>query len=119
MAFYVIASEAKQSIAALFARRVRGYRSINRPQHSRRESPSPQPSPRKERGEGVERSEWSRARGYAGTTSSLITKNFTRSIRPKLVVSATSAASRPVPIRMRPARGLLWRASNVYHWPER
>src|SRR4051812_40996864 len=50
---------------------------------------------------------------YAGTTSSLITKNFTRSIRPKLVVSATSAASRPVPIRMRPARGTLWRAANV------
>ena len=56
---------------------------------------------------------------YAGTTSSLMTRNFVRSIRPKLVVSATSAASRPVPIRMRPIRGWLWRASNVYHWPER
>src|SRR3984893_10085553 len=46
---------------------------------------------------------------YAATTSSLITTNLTRSIRPKLVVSATSAASRPVPIRMRPMRGWLWR----------
>ncbi len=45
------------------------------------------------------------ARVYAATTSSLMTKNLTRSIRPKLVVSATSAASRPVPIRMRPIRG--------------
>src|SRR6202023_386824 len=51
------------------------------------------------------------ARGtlYAATTSSLTTTNFTRSMRPKLVVSATSAASRPVPIRMRPIRGGLWR----------
>src|SRR6266568_4778923 len=56
---------------------------------------------------------------YAGTTSSLTTTNFTRSIRPKLVVSATSAASRPVPIRMRPARGWLWRASKVNHWPDK
>src|SRR4051794_23315234 len=79
---------------------------------TRGSGPSPPPSPREERGEGV-------AHTYAGTTLSLITKNFTRSIRPKLVVSATSAASRPVPIRMRPARGTLWRASKVYHWPER
>jgi hypothetical protein len=42
---------------------------------------------------------------HAATTSSLITTNFFNSIRPKLVVSATSAASRPVPIRMRPIRG--------------
>ncbi len=55
----------------------------------------------------------------AAFTSSLMTKNFTKSIRPKLVVSATSAASRPVPIRMRPMRGLLWRASKVCHWPDR
>jgi hypothetical protein len=45
------------------------------------------------------------ANNYAATTSSLITTNFFNSIRPKLVVSATSAASRPVPIRMRPIRG--------------
>jgi len=42
---------------------------------------------------------------HTATTSSLITTNFFSSIRPKLVVSATSAASRPVPIRMRPIRG--------------
>src|SRR4051794_5018301 len=58
-------------------------------------------------------------RRYAATTSSLMTRNFTKSIRPKLVVSATSAASRPVAIRMRPIRGWLWRASKVYHCPER
>ena len=45
------------------------------------------------------------ARTYAATTSSLMTRNFVKSIRPKLVVSATSAASRPVAIRMRPMRG--------------
>ena len=61
----------------------------------------------------------SHAENYAATTSSLTTKNFVSVMRPKLVVSATSAASRPVPIRMRPMRGWLWRASNVYHWPDR
>src|SRR5947209_2008919 len=59
------------------------------------------------------------AANQAATTSSLTTTNFARFIRPKLVVSATSAASRPVAIRMRPIRGWLWRASKVYHWPER
>ena len=59
--------------------------------------------------------------GYrqAVTTSSLTTMNFVRSMRPKLVVSATSAASRPVAIRMRPMRGWLWRASKVNHRPDR
>ncbi|CLA15347.1 Uncharacterised protein [Mycobacterium tuberculosis] len=52
-------------------------------------------------------------------TSSLMMTNLFSTIGPKLVDSATSAASRPVPIRMRPIRGLLWRASNVYHLPER
>lgn len=33
---------------------------------------------------------------------------------PKLVVSATSAASLPQAIRTRPMRGVLFRASNVY-----
>ena len=60
-----------------------------------------------------------RQHDQANTTSSLTTKNFVSVMRPKLVVSATSAASRPVAIRMRPMRGWLWRASNVYHWPER
>src|ERR1700716_2020828 len=59
------------------------------------------------------------SQSQAATTSSLTTTNFCRSIRPKLVVNSTSAASRPVAIRMRPMRGWLWRASNVYHWPER
>jgi hypothetical protein len=34
---------------------------------------------------------------------------------PKLVVSATSAASLPLAIRMRPMRGILLRGSKVYH----
>jgi hypothetical protein len=33
---------------------------------------------------------------------------------PKEVTIATSVASRPRAIRMRPTRGVLWRASNVY-----
>src|SRR5260370_37849503 len=53
----------------------------------------------------------------AAATSSLMTRNLTRSIRPKLVVSATSAAARPVAIRMRPIRGLSWRASQVEQRP--
>ena len=56
-------------------------------------------------------------RGNYGN-SSLMMKNFFKVAEPKFVVSATSAASRPVAIRMRPMRGWLWRASNVYHWPE-
>src|SRR5882724_9949204 len=58
-------------------------------------------------------------RDQANTTSSLTTRNFVSVMRPKLVVSATSAASRPVAIRMRPTLGWLWRASKVYHWPDR
>src|SRR5882757_125174 len=42
---------------------------------------------------------------YTAATSSLTTANFESVIRPKLVLSATSAASLPVPIRMRPMRG--------------
>src|SRR5215218_5944230 len=38
---------------------------------------------------------------------------------PKLVESATSVASRPRAIRMRPMRGMLCRASKRYHWPDR
>src|SRR5712691_10321589 len=89
---HVIASEAKQSMAPrIKAGLLRFARNDERP----------------------------RACLYAAKTSSLMTRNLTRSIRPKLVVSATSAASRPVPIRMRPIRGRLWRASNVYHRPDR
>src|SRR4051812_50157819 len=60
-----------------------------------------------------------RINDQAATTSSLTTRNFTRSIRPKLVVSATSAASRPVPIRMRPMRGRLWRGAHEDPPPRR
>ena len=38
---------------------------------------------------------------------------------PNAVDIATSAASRPRPIRMRPMRGWLWRASIVYQRPSR
>ena len=38
---------------------------------------------------------------------------------PNEVTIATSVASRPRAIRMRPMRGLLWRASNVYQRPPR
>src|ERR1700691_3325026 len=48
--------------------------------------------------------------GHQAFTSSLTTKNLARFIRPKLVESATSAASRPVAITMRPVRGTTWRA---------
>src|SRR3954462_3526470 len=128
MAFYVIASEAKQSIAqrndmlllkprpacgerSTRTSRVGGGVQVTRHLPLAEAAPHPDPLPVKN-GEREKHT-------YAGTTSSLITRNFTRSIRPKLVVSATSAASRPVPIRMRPARGTLWRASKVYHWPDR
>src|SRR5436190_18907629 len=53
----------------------------------------------------------------AATTSSLMTRNFTKSMRPKLVVSATSAASRPVAIRMRPIRGGWDRRRKGSHGP--
>ena len=87
MVFYVIASEAKQSMAQQAEAWI-ASRSLSSGAHSR---------------DPLARNDG--ARRHAGTTSSLMTKNFTRSIRPKLVVSATSAASRPVPIRMRPMRG--------------
>ena len=40
-------------------------------------------------------------------------------VMPKLLLMATSVASRPGAIRMRPMRGLLWRASKVYQRPPR
>ncbi len=52
-------------------------------------------------------------------TSSLIMKNFLRVARPKFVVSATSAASRPTAITIRPMRATLCRASKVYQRPPR
>ena len=52
-------------------------------------------------------------------TSSVTTSKFAKVDRPKLVDSATSVASRPRAMRMRPMRGTLWRASNVYQRPSR
>lgn len=53
------------------------------------------------------------------TTSSVTTLNPASRVMPKLVESATSVASRPRAMRMRPIRGLLWRASKVYQRPSR
>ena len=56
---------------------------------------------------------------YAATISSVWTLKLASPVAPKLVDRATSVASRPRAIRMRPMRGLLWRASKVYHCPPR
>src|SRR5512132_4583695 len=53
---------------------------------------------------------WASAEG----TSSVKTLKSASWWRPYEVVIATSVASRPRAIRMRPLRGVLWRASNVY-----
>ena len=50
-------------------------------------------------------------------TSSVCTSNCTSGARPKLVVSAQSVASQPRAMTMRPIRGVLRRASNVYQRP--
>jgi hypothetical protein len=50
----------------------------------------------------------------AQVTSAVNTWNFVSVHGPKEVTIATSVASRPRAIRIRPMRGLLWRASNVY-----
>jgi hypothetical protein len=52
--------------------------------------------------------------GNADLTSSVITLKPARVHGPNEVTIATSVASRPRAIRMRPMRGWLWRASNVY-----
>ena len=52
-------------------------------------------------------------------TSSVITSKPARVHGPNEVTIATSVASRPRAIKMRPMRGLLWRASNVYQRPPR
>jgi hypothetical protein len=57
--------------------------------------------------------------GPADVTSSVITLKPASVHRPNEVTIATSVASRPRAIRMRPMRGLLWRASNVYQPPPR
>ena len=53
--------------------------------------------------------------GAADLTSSVITLKPASVQGPNEVTIATSVASRPRAIKMRPMRGLLWRASNVYH----
>jgi hypothetical protein len=52
--------------------------------------------------------------GPADVASSVITLKPASVHGPNEVTIATSVASRPRAIRMRPMRGLLWRASNVY-----
>ena len=52
-------------------------------------------------------------------TSSVITLKAASVQGPNEVKIATSVASRPRAIRMRPMRGSLWRASNVYQPPPR
>jgi hypothetical protein len=52
-------------------------------------------------------------------TSSVITLKPASVHGPNEVTRATSVASRPRAIGMRPMRGLLWRASNVYQRPPR
>ena len=54
-----------------------------------------------------------------GVTSSVITLKPASVHGPNEVTIATSVASRPRAIRMRPMRGWLWRASNVYQRPPR
>src|SRR5580692_11736276 len=55
----------------------------------------------------------------AEVTSSVNTLNPDSWQGPKEVTIATSVASRPLAIKIRPMRGLLWRASNVYQRPPR
>jgi hypothetical protein len=51
--------------------------------------------------------------GLAVVTSSAVTSKRVSNEAPKLVDMATSVASRPVAMSMRPMRGVLWRASTV------
>jgi hypothetical protein len=58
-------------------------------------------------------------RTNVSATSSAQTSMVINCVGPKLVMVAVSTASRPWAIRMRPMRGVLWRASNVYQRPPR
>ena len=60
------------------------------------------------------RQELTTAAASPEATSSVKTLKAASVWRPYDVVIATSVASRPRAIRMRPMRGVLWRASNVY-----
>ena len=57
--------------------------------------------------------------GADGVTSSVITLKPASVHGPNEVTIATSVASRPRAIRMRPMRGTLFRGSKVYHRPPR
>jgi hypothetical protein len=57
--------------------------------------------------------------GAADVTSLVITLKLASVHGPNEVTIATSVASRPRAIKIRPMRGLLWRASNVYQRPPR
>ena len=57
--------------------------------------------------------------GQGAATSSVHTEKLLSVFGPKVVLIATSAASRPRAINTRPMRGMLLRASNVYHRPPR
>ncbi len=60
-----------------------------------------------------------RAAAASVGTSSVTTLKLASVHGPNSVTMATSVASRPRAIRMRPMRGLLWRASKVYQRPPR
>src|SRR5436190_1027382 len=53
--------------------------------------------------------------GGGAATSSVHTEKLLSVFGPKVVVIATSAASRPRAISTRPMRGMLLRASKMYH----
>ena len=55
----------------------------------------------------------------AAGTSSVQTLKLASVLGPKVLLSATSAASRPRAISTRPMRGVLLRASKVYQRPSR
>jgi hypothetical protein len=55
--------------------------------------------------------------GAADVTSCVITLKLASVHGPNEVTIATSVASRPRAIKIRPMRGLWWRASNVYQRP--
>lgn len=56
---------------------------------------------------------------HPSLTSSVRTLKLFRVLGPKVLLMATSAASRPRAINTRPMRGVLLRASKMYQWPSR
>ncbi len=68
---------------------------------------------------GVRTLRHSNATTQATFTSSVQTLKLFRTLGPKVLLMATSEASRPRAINTRPMRGMLLRASKVYQWPSR